>query len=185
MVFVVTRRSWLRAPVVPWLPEIKDMNIGMDECFFTKCLLNRGQNHLVLLLWLVLARFRTCTAKSLKRLNLVWLIYNEWFLDMNKKLSTEHKIINVIWISVNTFISRWSAVWYIDDVLSMNNRNFQNYVHLIYPDELEIKDTTESRKSASYLDILFNIDSNGRLTTSLYIYDKRDDFDFAIINFPF
>jgi hypothetical protein len=57
------------------------------------------------------------------------------------------------------------------------------YVHLIYPDELEIKDTTESDKSASYLDILLNIDSNGRLTTSLY--DKRDYFDFAIVNFPF
>jgi hypothetical protein len=54
---------------------------------------------------------------------------------------------------------------------------------LIHPDEHEIKDTTESDKSASYLDILLNIDSSGRLTTSLY--DKRDDFDFAIVNFPF
>jgi hypothetical protein len=57
---------------------------------------------------------------------------------------------------------------YIDDVLSNNNHNFLNYVHLIYPDELEIKEATESDKSASYLDILHNIDSNGRLTTSLY-----------------
>jgi hypothetical protein len=72
---------------------------------------------------------------------------------------------------------------YIDDVLSINNCNFHNYVHLIYPDELEIKDATEYNKSASYLDIVFNIDSNGRLTTSLY--HKRDDFDFAIVNFPF
>jgi hypothetical protein len=71
---------------------------------------------------------------------------------------------------------------YIDDVVSINNHNFHNYVPLIYPNELEIKDTTESDKSASYLDILLNIDSIGRLTTSLY--DKRDDFDFAI-NFPF
>jgi hypothetical protein len=54
---------------------------------------------------------------------------------------------------------------------------------LIYPDELEIKDTTESDRSASYLDILLNIDSNGRMTTSLYY--KRDDFDFAIVNYPF
>jgi hypothetical protein len=50
---------------------------------------------------------------------------------------------------------------YIDDVLSINNHNFHNYVHLIYPDEIEIKDNTESDKSASYLDILLNIDSNG------------------------
>ena len=72
---------------------------------------------------------------------------------------------------------------YIDDVLSINNHNFHNYVHLIYPDELEIKDTTESDRCASYLDILLNMDSDGRLTTTLY--DKRDDFDFAIVNFPF
>jgi hypothetical protein len=32
------------------------------------------------------------------------------------------------------------------------------------------------------LDILLNIDLNGRLTT---LYDKRDDFNFAIVNFPF
>ena len=73
---------------------------------------------------------------------------------------------------------------YIDDVLSIYNNNFHSYVHLIYPDELEeIKDTTESDRCASYLDILLNIDSDGRLTTTLY--DKRDDFDFAIVNFPF
>jgi hypothetical protein len=41
----------------------------------------------------------------------------------------------------------------------------------------------EFDKSASYLDILFNIDSNGRMTTTPY--DKRDEFDFAIVNFPF
>jgi hypothetical protein len=66
---------------------------------------------------------------------------------------------------------------YINDVLSINN----SYVYLINPDELEIKVTTESDKYASYLDILLIIDSNGRLTTSLY--DKRDDFDFAIFLF--
>jgi hypothetical protein len=53
---------------------------------------------------------------------------------------------------------------------------------VIYPKELEVKDTTESDKSASYLDILLNIDSSDRLTASLY--DKRDYFDFAIVNFP-
>jgi hypothetical protein len=32
---------------------------------------------------------------------------------------------------------------YIDDVLSINNNNFHNYAHLIYPDELEIQDITD------------------------------------------
>jgi hypothetical protein len=47
---------------------------------------------------------------------------------------------------------------YIDDILSIHTLNFHSNVHLIYPDELEIKDTTESDISASYLDILLNID---------------------------
>jgi hypothetical protein len=76
---------------------------------------------------------------------------------------------------------------YIDDVHPVNNENFHNYVHLIYPDELEIKDTAESYKPASYLhaDILLDNYSNGRLTTTLHVYHKRDDFGFAIANFPF
>ena len=36
---------------------------------------------------------------------------------------------------------------------------------------------------ASYLDLLLSIDSDGQLRTSLY--DKRDDFNFHITNFPF
>jgi hypothetical protein len=66
---------------------------------------------------------------------------------------------------------------------SFNNNNFHNYVQLIYPDELEINDTTESDKYASYINISLNINSDGRLTTTLY--GKCDDFDFAIADFPF
>ena len=76
-----------------------------------------------------------------------------------------------------------STFRYIDDVLSINNNDFHSYVDSIYPNELEIKDTTESSMSASYLDILLNIDINGKLTTQLY--DKRDDFSFSIVNFPY
>ena len=53
----------------------------------------------------------------------------------------------------------------------------------MYPTELEIKDTTESNTSASYSDLLLSIESDGQLRTSLY--DKRDDFNFHITNFPF
>ena len=71
---------------------------------------------------------------------------------------------------------------YIDDVLSINNPAFQNYLGQVYPTELEIEDTTESNKSASYLDLLLSIESDGQLHTSLY--DKRD-VNFHITNFPF
>ena len=46
---------------------------------------------------------------------------------------------------------------YIDDVLSINNPDFENYLCKIYPPELEIKDTTESNTSASYFDLLLSI----------------------------
>ena len=72
---------------------------------------------------------------------------------------------------------------YIDDVLSINNPEFENYLGQMYPVELEIKDTTGSNTSASYLDLLLSIGRDGQLHTS--IYDKRDDFNFHIINFPF
>ena len=72
---------------------------------------------------------------------------------------------------------------YIDDVLSLNNPRFGDFLHLIYPKELEIKDTTDSEKSASYLDLHLEIDTQGELSTKLY--DKRDDFNFPIVNFPF
>ena len=75
---------------------------------------------------------------------------------------------------------------YIDDVLSINNQDFDNYLGQMYPAELEIKDTTESNTSASYLDLLhllLSIESDGQQRTSLY--DKRDDFNFHITNFPF
>ena len=61
---------------------------------------------------------------------------------------------------------------YIDDVLSINNPEFENYLGQMYPVELEINATTESNTSASYLDLLLSIGRDGPLHTS--IYDKRD-----------
>ena len=62
---------------------------------------------------------------------------------------------------------------YIDDVLSLNNSRFGDFVDRIYPIELEIKDTTDTDSSASYLDLHLEIDSEGQLRRKLC--DKRDD----------
>ena len=72
---------------------------------------------------------------------------------------------------------------YIDDVLSLNNSRFGDFVDRIYPIELEIKETTETDRSASYLDLHLKIDSEDWLRTK--VYDKRDDFNFPIVNIPF
>ena len=71
---------------------------------------------------------------------------------------------------------------YIDDVLSLKNTKFADYLEFIYPHELEIKETAKTATFSSYLDCYLYID-NGKLTTRLY--DKRDDFNFPIVNFPF
>ena len=54
----------------------------------------------------------------------------------------------------------------------------------MYPAENEIKYTTESNTSAFYFDLLLSIGRDGELRTSL-LYEKRDDFNFHISNFPF
>jgi hypothetical protein len=41
----------------------------------------------------------------------------------------------------------------------------------------------ESSKSASYLDVLLKLDTNGKIMTQLY--DKWGDFNFSIVNFPY
>ena len=71
---------------------------------------------------------------------------------------------------------------YIDDVSSINDSRFAEFLPLIYPPELEVKETTDTASSASFLDWYFEIDDSGQLSTS--IYDKRDDFNFKHINFP-
>ena len=71
---------------------------------------------------------------------------------------------------------------YIDDVLSINNPTFGDYINIIYPEELEIRDTTDADHHASYLDLLLIYDNFHRLQVKLY---KRDDFNFDIVNFPF
>ena len=55
---------------------------------------------------------------------------------------------------------------------------------VIYPQELQIQDTTDAGNWGNYLDLRLEFDTNGNgLTTQLY--DKRDDFNFSIVYFPF
>jgi hypothetical protein len=56
-----------------------------------------------------------------------------------------------------------------------------DFVVRIFLIELDIKDTTDTARSTSYIDKHIEIESEGRLRTK--IYDKRDDFNFPIVNF--
>ena len=64
-----------------------------------------------------------------------------------------------------------------------NNKKFWEYVKNVYPSQLNAEKTNEPGNLASYLDLTFTIEKDGKLSTKLYY--KRDDYDFNIVNFPF
>ena len=71
---------------------------------------------------------------------------------------------------------------YLDDLLNIDNPYFEGMVNQIYPPELQLNKANTSGTEAPFLDLHMSI-SNGFV--SCKIYDKRDDFDFDIVNFPF
>ena len=71
---------------------------------------------------------------------------------------------------------------YLDDLLNIDNIYFDHMVDRIYPTELQLNRANSSDTEAPFLDLNLCI-SNG--TVSSKIYDKRDYFDFDIVNFPF
>ena len=70
---------------------------------------------------------------------------------------------------------------YTDDLISINTPRFKQFLKDIYRKEHVVSETSESRNVGSYLDLLIDI-SNDDLVCS--IFDKRNAFDFDIVNFP-
>ena len=64
-----------------------------------------------------------------------------------------------------------NTVRYIDDLLTLNNNNFEEEIPNIYPSELTLKRTSEPDTKLSYLDISISIFSSKYVTE---VYDKRD-----------
>ena len=71
---------------------------------------------------------------------------------------------------------------YLDDLLNIDNPYFEGMVNQIYPPELQLNKANTSDTEAPFLDLHLSI-SNGFVSSK--IYDKRDDFDFDIVYFPF
>jgi hypothetical protein len=53
-------------------------------------------------------------------------------------------------------------------ISTINNPRFAEYLPLIYPPELEIKETTDTASSASFLDLYLEFDDSGQLSTKIY-----------------
>ena len=69
-----------------------------------------------------------------------------------------------------------STLRYLDDLLNIDNIYFDQMVDRTYPTELQLDRANSSDTEAPFLDLNLCI-SNGTV-----FYDKRDDFDFDIVN---
>ena len=77
---------------------------------------------------------------------------------------------------LNLHLDIWTTFKNID------NPYFEGVVNRIYPPELQLNKANTADTEAPFLDLHLSI-SNGFVSSK--IYDKRDDFDFDIVNFPF
>ena len=71
---------------------------------------------------------------------------------------------------------------YLNNIFNINSVYFDTMVSQIYPSELQLNKANTSDTEAAFLDFHLSI-SNDIVSTK--INDKRDDFDFEIVNFPF
>jgi hypothetical protein len=82
--------------------------------------------------------------------------------------------VNIRLLSVSNILHHLSLC--NGDDLLLSNSRFGDYLHFIYPNQLEVKNITDTQKSYVYLDH----DNRRKLKTQLY--DKRDDFIFSIFD---
>ena len=73
---------------------------------------------------------------------------------------------------------------YLDDLLNIDNIHFEHMVHRICSAELQLNKANASDTEAAFLDLNLSI-HNDIISTKIQVYDKRDDFNFDIVNFSF
>ena len=101
------------------------------------------------------------------------------------KLSKTVKIALIFYIILRfTFFKKYIIILTLglDDLLKIDNPYFEQMVGQIYPTELQLNNAISSDTEAQFLDLNLSI-TNGIVSSK--IYDKRDDFNFETVNFPF
>ena len=100
---------------------------------------------------------------------------------LKSRKENPQKLTQLSQLSAFNFTSR-----YLNDLLNIDNDFFDSMVSLsrwsTLPSELQLNKANVSDTEASFLDLHLSI-SDGFVKTK--ISDKRDDFDFDIVNFPF
>ena len=75
----------------------------------------------------------------------------------------------------------FSLTLFLDDIFTNDNPAFAEHIPDIYPRELQLNKANTSDKETSFLDLNIKVIGNGIYTS---VYDKRNDFGFPIVNFP-
>ena len=129
--------------------------------------------------------------KSVMPLFIFWIIY---LLDLElnfigKLLVFRWELIVLLLLQICFFFVMRDIIEafnstsrYLDDLLNIDNIYFDQMVDRIYPTELQLNRANSSDTEAPFFDLNLCI-SYGTVSTK--IYDKRNDFDFDIVNFPF
>ena len=86
--------------------------------------------------------------------------------------------------SIYIYISNLANIFrYQDDCIVLNDKGFFDTIHQdIYPEELTLLNTNVSPCKVTFLDMTISL-HQGKFKHCLY--DKRDDFDFSVISYPF
>ena len=70
---------------------------------------------------------------------------------------------------------------YLDDIFTIDNPEFAEHIPDRYLRELQLNKANTSDKETSFLDLNIKVIGSNIHTN---VYDKRDDFGFPIVNFP-
>ena len=71
---------------------------------------------------------------------------------------------------------------YLDDIFTIDNPEFEKNISDIYPAELQLNIANTSDKETSFLDLNIKVIGSDIHTS---VYDKRNDFGFPIVYFPY
>ena len=70
---------------------------------------------------------------------------------------------------------------YLYIIFTIDNPEFKKFISDTYPAELQLNKANASDKETSFLDLNIKVIGSEIYTS---VYDKRDDFGFPIVNFP-
>jgi hypothetical protein len=104
-------------------------------------------------------------------------------IQKGKACYSQEQVISMLEFLIDNIFVSFGGILFQQVVgIPMETNMLAEFLPLIYPPELEVKETTDTAASASFLDLYLEFDDSGQISTKFF--DKRDDFNFKIINFP-